>query len=92
MSLHLPYLNRLLQLLDEQIWNSVIILYVQKPENSKDVPLGTLIAVMVEEGEDWQNAEMPADVAGDSPTSEAPADPQAVSSTSPATTASQNSG
>ena len=32
----------------------------QKPENTKDLKVGSLIAVMVEEGDDWQNAEIPA--------------------------------
>ena len=31
----------------------------QKPENTKDLKVGSLIAVMVEEGDDWQNAEIP---------------------------------
>lgn len=37
--------------------------HFQKPENSKDIKIGTLIAVMVEEGDDWQNVEIPAEEA-----------------------------
>lgn len=37
----------------------------QKPDDSKDVQLGTVIAVMVDEGDDWQNAQVPAEA--DSP-------------------------
>ena len=33
---------------------------LQKPEGTRDVELGTLIAVMVEEGDDWKTAEIPA--------------------------------
>lgn len=33
---------------------------MQKPDNSKDVKIGTLIALMVEEGEDWKDVEAPA--------------------------------
>lgn len=32
---------------------------ILKPENTKDVKIGSLIAVMVEEGDDWKNAEIP---------------------------------
>lgn len=39
-----------------------ILAKIIKPENSKDIQIGVLIAVMVEEGDDWQNAEIPADV------------------------------
>lgn len=41
--------------------------FSQKPENSKNVKVGSLIALMVEEGEDWQNVEVPADVTTDQP-------------------------
>lgn len=34
-------------------------MFTQKAENSKNVKIGSMIAVMVEEGEDWQNAEIP---------------------------------
>ncbi|KFV69313.1 hypothetical protein N307_09664, partial [Dryobates pubescens] len=43
-------------------------------EGSKNVRLGSLIALLVEEGQDWQQVEIPAD-AGD-PSSVAPAAPQ----------------
>ncbi|XP_060085340.1 pyruvate dehydrogenase protein X component-like [Ylistrum balloti] len=38
-----------------------ILAKIIMPENSKDVKVGTLIALMVEEGDDWQNVEVPAD-------------------------------
>nr|XP_045581434.1 dihydrolipoyllysine-residue acetyltransferase component of pyruvate dehydrogenase complex, mitochondrial-like [Procambarus clarkii] len=34
---------------------------LQVPEDTKDVKVGTLIAVMVEEGEDWKAVEMPSE-------------------------------
>lgn len=45
--------------------------FFQKPENSTDITVGSLIAIMVEEGDDWQNVEVPVDEAV-SPASEAP--------------------
>uniref|UniRef100_A0A8W8NR28 Dihydrolipoamide acetyltransferase component of pyruvate dehydrogenase complex n=2 Tax=Magallana gigas TaxID=29159 RepID=A0A8W8NR28_MAGGI len=36
-----------------------ILAKILKAENSKNVKIGSMIAVMVEEGEDWQNAEIP---------------------------------
>lgn len=38
------------------------MLISQKAENSKDVQLGALIALMVEEGDDWKNVTVPDDV------------------------------
>ncbi len=38
---------------------------LQKAENSKDVKLGTLIGLMVDEGEDWRNVAIPADAESD---------------------------
>lgn len=61
--------------------------HFQKPENSKDVKIGTLIAVMVEEGDDWQNAEIPAEeVDAAAPTAavtEAEASPSPASKAAP---------
>ena len=53
----------------------------QKPDNSADVTVGTLIALMVDEGDDWRNVEVPAGVeaapkaaaAGSAPSSPPPA-------------------
>ncbi|XP_064634734.1 pyruvate dehydrogenase protein X component, mitochondrial-like [Lineus longissimus] len=60
---------------------------ILKPENSKDVKIGTLIAVMVEEGDDWQNAEIPAEeVDAAAPTAavtEAEASPSPASKAAP---------
>ena len=36
-------------------------IFIQKPDNSKDVNIGTLIALVVEEGEDWKNVKIPTD-------------------------------
>jgi pyruvate/2-oxoglutarate dehydrogenase complex dihydrolipoamide acyltransferase (E2) component len=44
------------------------------PENSKNVQVGALIGLMVEEGEDWQNVEVPA---GGESAAPAPAKPSA---------------
>ena len=48
-----------------RIWftkdNSPCVNCIQKPSGTEAVQLGTVIAVMVEEGEDWQNVEIPAD-------------------------------
>lgn len=46
-------------------------------EGSKNVRLGSLIGLLVEEGQDWKQVEMPAD-AGD-PSSVAPPAPAGVS-------------
>lgn len=54
----------------------------QKPENTSDIAIGTLIALVVEEGEDWQNVEVPVETAESEP--EAPqAAPVAAPSGSP---------
>ncbi|XP_074660616.1 pyruvate dehydrogenase protein X component, mitochondrial-like [Tubulanus polymorphus] len=42
-----------------------ILAKIVQPENSKDLKIGTLIGLMVEEGDDWQNVEMPTDVEPD---------------------------
>ncbi|XP_076116287.1 dihydrolipoyllysine-residue acetyltransferase component of pyruvate dehydrogenase complex-like [Mytilus galloprovincialis] len=36
-----------------------ILAKILKPENTTDIKIGTLIAVMVEEGDDWRTAEIP---------------------------------
>ena len=53
----------------------------QKPENSSEVKIGTLIAIMVEEGDDWQNVEIPAETEQQAPES---APTPAVSTPTPA--------
>ena len=37
--------------------------WFQKPENTKNVKIGSLIALMVAEGEDWKAVDIPADAA-----------------------------
>lgn len=46
-------------------------------EGSKNVRLGTLIALLVEEGQDWKQVEIPADIGSDIPSQapQAPAPP-----------------
>ncbi|KAL3841823.1 hypothetical protein ACJMK2_019922 [Sinanodonta woodiana] len=39
-----------------------ILAKILKPESSVDVPIGTLIALLVEEGEDWKNVQVPSEV------------------------------
>lgn len=63
-----------------------ILAKIIKPENSKDIQIGVLIAVMVEEGDDWKNAEIPADV-GATPSGDA-----ATPAPAPTQTTSQSSG
>lgn len=53
---------------------------MQLQEGSKNVRLGSLIALLVEEGQDWKQVEIPAD-AGD-PSSLAPPAPQLPSAPS----------
>lgn len=63
------------------------------PENSTDVKVGTLIALMVDEGDDWQNVEVPADAGAPPPSpaaSESPS-PASVISAPPPTTSSTGS-
>ena len=43
-----------------QSFTKLCLLYTQKAENTADIKVGTLIAIMVEEGDDWQNVEIPA--------------------------------
>ncbi|KAK3581580.1 hypothetical protein CHS0354_031929 [Potamilus streckersoni] len=39
-----------------------ILAKILKPDNSADVQIGTLIALLVEEGEDWQKVQVPTEV------------------------------
>lgn len=48
---------------------------LQMEEGSRNVPLGTLIALMVEEGQDWKQVEMPPPDAAAPPAPEAAAAP-----------------
>jgi pyruvate/2-oxoglutarate dehydrogenase complex dihydrolipoamide acyltransferase (E2) component len=50
------------------------LLFLQIAENTKDVKVGALIAVMVAEGEDWQSVELPGDAGSASQTAQ-PASP-----------------
>ncbi|XP_060578333.1 pyruvate dehydrogenase protein X component-like [Ruditapes philippinarum] len=59
-----------------------IMAKIIKPENSTEVKIGTLIAIMVEEGDDWQNVEIPAET---EPPAEQTAQTSAASSPSPST-------
>ena len=55
---------------------------LQKPDNSADIKVGTLIALMVEEGDDWQNVEVPGEASGaPTPTAAATPPPAAAVST-----------
>ncbi|XP_076450640.1 LOW QUALITY PROTEIN: pyruvate dehydrogenase protein X component, mitochondrial-like [Babylonia areolata] len=44
-----------------------VLAKILKPDNSQDVEVGSLIALMVEEGDDWQNVEVPGDARVTSP-------------------------
>ncbi|GFO01081.1 dihydrolipoamide acetyltransferase component of pyruvate dehydrogenase complex [Plakobranchus ocellatus] len=61
---------------EEGIFAKIIV-----PENTKNIKVGTLIALLVEEGDDWQNVEIPA--GADKPAT-APAE-SAASPSAPAT-------
>ena len=54
----------------------------QKPDDSKNIRVGTLIALLVDEGDDWQNVEVPQDV----PSPAAPAAGAAQTAAPPAAT------
>lgn len=53
----------------------------QVPEDTKDVKVGTLIALMVEEGQDWKDVAIPGSAAA-APTPAAPKAAKAPASTS----------
>lgn len=59
---------------------TVYFLAFKLHENTKDIKVGTLIAVMVEEGDDWQNVEVP----------QGQAPPTSTSDQSPAQVTSQS--
>jgi hypothetical protein len=49
---------------------------IQVEEGAKNIQLGSLIALMVEEGEDWKQVEIPKDVSAPPPVSKPPAPTQ----------------
>lgn len=49
---------------------------IQVEEGAKNVKLGSLIGLMVEEGEDWKHVEIPKDVSAPSPVSKPAVPPQ----------------
>lgn len=49
---------------------------MQVEEGAKNIKLGSLIALMVEEGEDWKHVEIPKDVSAPPPVPKPPAPPQ----------------
>ncbi|CAL8082529.1 unnamed protein product [Orchesella dallaii] len=57
-----------------------ILAKILVPENTADVKVGTLIALTVDEGEDWKSVEVPADA------EQTPAGPKSTESTSAAST------
>jgi len=52
-----------------------ILAKVLKPDNTKDIKIGSLIALMVDEGEDWQNVEVPESTAAVPPSAPPPSEP-----------------
>ncbi|OWF44961.1 pyruvate dehydrogenase protein X component-like [Mizuhopecten yessoensis] len=56
------------------------------PENTTDIKVGTLIAVMVEEGDDWQNVQVPTDAVPPAPGGDQPVQETAGTPTEPTTT------
>ncbi|KAK2157329.1 hypothetical protein LSH36_193g05024 [Paralvinella palmiformis] len=57
-----------------------ILAKILKPENSKDVKIGTVIGLIVEEGEDWKNVEIPPDVEQSAPSDTGPVTPSSKES------------
>lgn len=55
----------------------LLLPYLQMEEGSRNVRLGTLIALMVEEGQDWKQVEIPP------PEAAAPSAPEAAAPTVP---------
>ncbi|KAI0208341.1 Pyruvate dehydrogenase protein X component [Lamellibrachia satsuma] len=43
-----------------------IVAKIIKPENTKNIQVGSLIALMVAEGEDWKDVDLPSDAVADS--------------------------
>ncbi|CAC5424949.1 DLAT [Mytilus coruscus] len=56
-----------------------ILAKILKPENTADIKIGTLIAVMVEEGDDWRSVEIPVE------SESTPTEPVSTSQKSPST-------
>ncbi|XP_025085675.1 pyruvate dehydrogenase protein X component, mitochondrial-like [Pomacea canaliculata] len=53
-----------------------VLAKILKGDNSKDVPIGAIIALIVDPGDDWKNVQIPADIMGSSPPEKAaPAPP-----------------
>lgn len=64
-----------------------ILAKILVPDDTKDVAVGQLIALMVEEGGDWKNVEIPADGSTPAPPqSSSPAAPEASKTLAPAAT------
>ena len=59
---------------------------LQKPEGTKGVKIGELIALSVAEGEDWQNVTVPSDVGPSAATPVSPPAPSGGVTASPPTT------
>ena len=56
-----------------------MIFPLQKPDDSKNVVVGTLIALIAEEGDDWRSVQVPADSGGATEaTAEAPSGGQDI--------------
>lgn len=63
-----------------------ILAKILMPEGSKDVKIGQLIALIVDEGEDWQNVTIPVEGAEDSVPSPAAAAPPPAAAVAPGAT------
>lgn len=65
-----------------------ILAKILVPEDTKDVKVGTLIALMVEEGQDWKDVAIP----GSAPAAASPAAPQAAKTPAPSSPSSGGHG
>ncbi|XP_015186196.1 PREDICTED: pyruvate dehydrogenase protein X component, mitochondrial-like [Polistes dominula] len=58
-----------------EVEDEVVLAKIIVPEGTKDIKVGTLIALTVEEGEDWKSVELPDAVSSSTPTAPTPSAP-----------------
>uniref|UniRef100_A0A2C9JLQ2 Peripheral subunit-binding (PSBD) domain-containing protein n=1 Tax=Biomphalaria glabrata TaxID=6526 RepID=A0A2C9JLQ2_BIOGL len=74
-------LNRMVWLFDLLVSTLGGLVVKLVPADSKDVPIGSLIALLVEEGDDWKNVQIPAEAAAKPPSKPATETPTPVVTT-----------
>nr|KAI8760670.1 pyruvate dehydrogenase protein X component; mitochondrial-like [Biomphalaria glabrata] len=68
-------------MMDMETEETGILAKIIVPADSKDVPIGSLIALLVEEGDDWKNVQIPAEAAAKPPSKPATETPTPVVTT-----------